>query len=292
MARIKIAFIINPHSGTNDKHDLPDLIKANLDKDKFDITTVFTQYAGHGRELAAQYATDGFDAVVACGGDGTVNEVASSLTDTPVAFGIIPFGSGNGLARHLHIALTPVKAIRQINNFHVQKMDYGVENGRKFFCTCGTGFDAHVSFKFTEQGTRGLWTYLKVIVREYWKYEPLVYTIVQNGEERKEKAFVVTFANACQYGNDGFIAPQASTSDGLLDISVIHPFRFWSVPRLAFDLLTQRLDRNPHVSITRAASASVIRPDEGPFHFDGDPVKEAARIDVHIVPGGLNVIAD
>ena len=92
------------------------------------------------------------------------------------------------------------------------------------------GFDAHVSFKFTEQGTRGLWTYLKVIVREYWKYEPLVYTIVQNGEERKEKAFVVTFANACQYGNDGFIAPQASTSDGLLDISVIHPFHFWSVP--------------------------------------------------------------
>ena len=139
MARIKIAFIINPHSGTNDKHDLPDLIKANLDKDKFDITTVLPSMPVMGGNWLRN-ATDGFDAVVACGGDGTVNEVASSLTDTPVAFGIIPFGSGNGLARHLHIALTPVKAIRQINNFHVQKMDYGVENGRKFFCTCGTRF--------------------------------------------------------------------------------------------------------------------------------------------------------
>ena len=151
----KIVFILNPHSGTDNKTRMPKLIEDNIDKKAFDYEVVFTEYAGHAADIAYDCANKGVDIVVAVGGDGTINEVARSIVHTNTALGIIPCGSGNGLARHLCIPLDPKKAIALINKACIESLDYGVINGLPFFCTCGMGFDAFISFKFAGAGKRG-----------------------------------------------------------------------------------------------------------------------------------------
>ncbi len=291
MDKLKIAFIINPHSGTTEKKALPTLIDQRINKNKFDVTTVFTEYAGHGKELASQFAAEGYDAVIACGGDGTINEVASSLTETNTAFGIIPFGSGNGLARHLHIPLKPAAALDLVNKFKLQPLDYGVVNDHKFFCTSGTGFDAQIAWDFAKQSTRGIQTYLKLILKEFWNYEPETYIIETEDKKIERKAFVVTFANASQYGNEGYIAPLAKTYDGLLDISILKPFHWYNVPKLTYQLLTRKLYKNDLLEEYQAKSATLKRKQKGPFHFDGDPIEFGETINVKIVANSLKVIA-
>lgn len=291
MGKLKIAFIINPHSGTAQKKALPALIEQRIDANKFDITTVFTEYAGHGKELAAKFAEEGYDAVVACGGDGTINEIASSLTETKTAFGIIPFGSGNGLARHLHIPLKPAEALDVVNAYKLQPLDYGVVNDHKFFCTCGTGFDAQIAWDFAQQPTRGFMTYLKLILKEYWSYKPETYTIEADGKVMERTAFVVTFANASQYGNEGYIAPRAKTYDGLLDISILKPFHWYNIPKLTYQLLTRKLYKNDLLEEIQVKSATLKRKQKGPFHFDGDPIEFGETITTRIVSNALQVIA-
>ena len=148
MEKKKITFILNPISGTHSKDEIPAMIESILDKERFDTEIVFTEYAGHAAEIAEARAEAKTDIVVAVGGDGTVNEVARSLVHTESALGIIPCGSGNGLARHLCIPLNPRKAISIINQCQIESFDYGVINDIPFFCTCGMGFDAFISLKF------------------------------------------------------------------------------------------------------------------------------------------------
>lgn len=291
MSKLKIAFIINPHSGTTQKKALPALIEQRIDANKFDVTTVFTEYAGHGKELAAKFAEEGFDAVIACGGDGTINEIASSLTETKTAFGIVPFGSGNGLARHLHIPLKPTEALDVINAYQLQPLDYGIVNDHKFFCTSGTGFDAQIAWDFAQQPTRGLMTYLKLILKEYWSYEPETYVIEADGKTYERKAFVVTFANASQYGNEGYIAPLAKTYDGLMDISILKPFHWYNIPKITYQLLTRKLYKNDLLEEIQVKSATLKRKHKGPFHFDGDPIEFGETVTARIVSNALQVIA-
>lgn len=291
MSKLKIAFIINPHSGTTQKKALPALIEQRIDANKFEVTTVFTEYAGHGKELAAKFAEEGFDAVIACGGDGTINEIASSLTETKTAFGIVPFGSGNGLARHLHIPLKPTEALDVINAYQLQPLDYGIVNDHKFFCTSGTGFDAQIAWDFAQQPTRGLMTYLKLILKEYWSYEPETYVIEADGKTYERKAFVVTFANASQYGNEGYIAPLAKTYDGLMDISILKPFRWYNIPKITYQLLTRKLYKNDLLEEIQVKSATLKRKHKGPFHFDGDPIEFGETVTARIVSNALQVIA-
>lgn len=290
MSKAKIAFIINPKSGTHNKASLPDMIRRTIDSRKFDVTIVKTEYAGHGRELARKFVDDHFDYVVACGGDGTMNEVASELAGTETCFGIVPYGSGNGLARHLSISMVPQKALRQINKHAVKRIDYGMANDKKFFCTCGTGFDAHVSHRFAVKGKRGFWTYLRTICAEYIKYKPYVYTIQGGSFSITQQAFLITFANASQYGNNAFIAPHASTQDGLIDICILKPFSFFSIPSLAFRLFRKEIDKSKHISTIQASGVTLVRPEAGEFHIDGDPVMMEADIHVRVVPEALKVI--
>jgi YegS/Rv2252/BmrU family lipid kinase len=290
MNKSKIAFIINPHSGTSKKEDLPDLIERTLNRDRFDPTTVFTEYAGHGRELTKQFIEDGYKYIIACGGDGTINEVASELVHSNVVFGIMPYGSGNGLARHLRISMSPKRALQQINKHIIKTIDYGMAGDNKFFCTCGTGFDAHVSDKFAVHGKRGFITYLKTIFREYINYKPHLYTLKTENFEIRQRAFLITFANASQYGNNAFIAPHANISDGMLDITILKPFSFFAIPWLAFLLFRKEIDRSKHISIIRTNKVTLIRRKEGSFHIDGDPLDKGKSIDIKIVPEGLKVL--
>ena len=155
-----ITFIVNPISGTKSKDALPLLVKQLIDDSLYECEIIKTEYAGHAAELASQCVNDHIDICVAVGGDGTVNEVARSLAHSETALGIIPCGSGNGLARHLCLPMDMKQALQVINAGKTDYFDYGVINDQSFFCTCGMGFDAYVSLKFAESGKRGLATYV------------------------------------------------------------------------------------------------------------------------------------
>ena len=189
-----IAFIINPVSGgqetQREKRKLPKLIMQSLDAELWLPNIAFTEYAGHATEMAYQYARMGFDAVVAVGGDGTVNEVARGLRDTQTALGIIPMGSGNGFARHLNIPIKPQKAIEMINHSEPISVDYGLANGRLFVSTCGTGFDAVVADHFAASNKRGFATYFQNVLKEVFSYQPQTYHLVGDGIDLTHKAFL------------------------------------------------------------------------------------------------------
>ena len=213
-----ITFIINPVSGTGNKQELPAMIERVLASAAINYEIIFTKYAGHAEEIATEKAKSGVDIVVAVGGDGTVNEVGRALVDTSTALGIIPCGSGNGLARHLGISLIPKKAIELLIDAVPSIIDYGkINNEILFFCSCGVGFDALVSLKFSQANRRGLMSYCNIALRENFNYKPETYHLITDeGAELIDKAFVIACGNAAQYGNDAFIAPHASIQDGLM----------------------------------------------------------------------------
>jgi len=287
-----IAFIINPISGTANKRKLPKQIEKELDHSRWLENIVFTEYAGHATELARQYAKMGFDAVVAVGGDGTVNEVATGLRDTNTALGIIPTGSGNGLARHLGISLRITRAIEQINHGEVVLADYGMVNEHPFFCTCGVGFDALIADQFALAGSRGMKTYLQHILKDLFTYQPETYLIRGEGIDLSPQAFLITFANANQWGNDAFIAPKASIQDGKMDIAILSKFPLIMAPSLAFSLFTKNIDHDFFMNTVQAKEVVVTREKEGPLHVDGEPMQMPQELHIRIVEDGLRVLVE
>lgn len=292
MNKKKIIFILNPISGTVSKAGIPGLIEERLDKEKFDCRIAETKYAGHATELAQQAARQGIDIVVAVGGDGTVNEVGRVLVNTKTAMGILPCGSGNGLARHLNLPMNLKKCIDILNDCDIHTLDYGLINRHPFFCTCGMGFDAFISMKFAEAGKRGPITYMQKILEEGLSYQPETYEIEDGEGTRRYKAFLVSAANASQYGNNAYIAPQASMSDGLLDIIIMEPFDLIEAPQVAIELFNKTLDKNLKIKTFRASHIHIHRKSEGIIHYDGDPVMADADVDISIVPKGINIIVN
>lgn len=288
--RRHILAIINPVSGKGSKDKIPRLIDTVVDHDLNDVSIVMSEYAGHAREIAAQAASDGIDIVVAIGGDGTVNEVGSAVCGTETAMAIVPCGSGNGLARHLRISMNASRAFQVLNNGVVGKFDYCTVNGRPFFCTCGMGFDAAVSDKFANDGTRGFITYIKTALAEYLKYKPQEYLIDIDGNKLSEKAFVIACCNAAQYGNNAFIAPRATMQDGLIDVTVMHPFSIVSSPIIGARLFLKQLNHDNHVSIYRGKRVVIERQHDDIIHIDGDPFTLPARVVIENVSRGINIL--
>lgn len=288
--KTKIAFVVNPISGTEGKEQILHLLDERLDRQRYEAEVVYTERAGHAVEIAADKARQGYYAVVAIGGDGTINEVARSLVHTDTALGIIPCGSGNGLARHLRIPLEARRAIDVINGGLVDTIDYGRINDRPFFCTCGVGFDAFVSLKFAQAGKRGPLTYIEKTLMESLKYKPETYDLEMDGISSHYKAFVIACGNASQYGNNAYIAPQATLNDGLLDITILEPFTLLEVPALSFQLFNKTIDQNSRVKTFRCSSLTIHRKQEGVAHFDGDPIMMGTDIHVQLIRLGLKVI--
>ncbi len=286
----KIAFIINPISGTSKKEHIPEIIMEVIDKEVFDTKIVYTKFRGHGTELAKNFVENNYDYVVAVGGDGTVNEIAKALIHTNTSLGIIPIGSGNGLARHLGIPMNIRKAIEMINFSETVFMDYGLVNNQPFFCTCGTGFDAYVSTEFAKGKERGLMSYIEKIITGYFNYKSQNYHLKSKDIDLKIKAFVMTFANASQWGNNAYIAPQASVQDGKLDISIMSSFPIIAIPTLALQLFTKTIDNDLFMTTLRTDEILLKREEPGPFHFDGEPYEEGTEIRIKIVPDGLKVL--
>jgi YegS/Rv2252/BmrU family lipid kinase len=285
-----ILAIINPVSGTGGKDKIPRLIDTVVDNDRNDVSIIATEYPGHACEIAKQAVKDKIDIVVAIGGDGTVNEVGSAVCGSDTAMAIVPCGSGNGLARHLRLSMNVSRALQVLNNGEVIPFDYCTVNGKPFFCTCGMGFDAAVSYKFSNEGTRGFITYIKTALSEYIKYKPQEYVIDIDGKKMQEKAFVIACCNAAQYGNNAYIAPRATMQDGLLDVTVMHPFSIVQSPLIGARLFLRQLGKDHHVSIYRGKRVVIERRRDDIMHIDGDPVMMPARIVVENVTKGINIL--
>lgn len=286
----KITFVVNPISGTQSKESILGLLDEKVDKTKYTWEVVCTERAGHAVEIAAKAAEEKVDIVVAIGGDGTINEIARSLVHTDTALGIIPCGSGNGLARHLRIPMDPKKALDILNEGCQDIIDYGKINGTSFFCTCGVGFDAFVSLKFAHAGKRGMLTYLEKTLQESLKYQPETYELETENGVSKYKAFLIACGNASQYGNNAFIAPQATLTDGLLDVTILEPFTVLDVPSLAFQLFNKTIDQNSRIKTFRCKQLCIRRTAPGVVHFDGDPMETGAEINIELIQKELHVV--
>lgn len=292
MSKKKLRFIINPIAGTGKKGNIARSIHQLISKEVFDYEIVYTEAAGHGVELAKEAVGLGYYGVVAVGGDGTVNEIARAVSHSETALGIIPCGSGNGLARHLRIPLQTERAIRMLNKGVVYELDYGVCGNIPFFCTCGMGFDAFISEKFSHCSKRGPLTYMEHILKSGLTYKPDLYTITNEDGSIRSEAFLITCANASQYGNDVFIAPKASMQDGQMDIIMMEPFNAIDAPQIVMQLLNKNIENNDHVRKYHAKSVHITRKNEGPFHCDGEPHWGGTELDIAIVPKGFRAIAN
>lgn len=287
--RKQILAIINPISGTSSKEYVPEIINRVIDSTRFDVSIRFSQRPGHAALLTRQAIDDGLFAVLAVGGDGTVNEVASALRDSDTALGVIPCGSGNGLARHLGIPINIEKALQVINRCDVQPLDYGTVNQQPFFCTCGVGFDAHISQKFAKSHRRGPLTYVQDTIIEYLKYRSQIYTIEMQGKIITEKAFLIACGNASQYGNNAFITPHASMQDGLIDVTIIHPFTPLDTAILGLLLFTKHIDQDINIETYRTSELIIHRHHPGIMHLDGEPVMEQDKLLIKCHPAGIKI---
>lgn len=289
----KIVFVVNPISGVGRKDQLPEVVDKYIDRESNDVEIIFTEYAGHAFEIAKQKAVAGVDIVVAVGGDGTVNEVARGLVESQTALGIIPCGSGNGLARHLMLPINMEGAMQIIAECVIHDLDYGVINGHPFFCTCGMGFDAFISQKFADAGKRGPMTYIENVLVEGLKYKPETYSVTLDGNEAEPyKAFLISVANASQYGNDAYIAPKASMSDGFLDVVIMEPFDILDAPQVGLDLMNKTLDKSSKIRLFRAKDIHITRANSGVIHYDGDPIMEGEDLHVQLRSKGIRIIVN
>ena len=285
----KVLFLINPVSGIGKQKTIEKYIDSEINTALLDIDVAYTQYKAHARELASG-AVGKYDAVVAVGGDGTVNEVASRLVGTETALAIVPTGSGNGLARYLNIPLRINKAIQSLNDFHTRKIDTLKVN--QFCCVnvAGIGFDAHISHLFDGKKIRGPLGYLQLIASEYAHYKSGNYSLKIDGAEMHRKAFLISFANSSQYGNNIHIAPNALIDDGLIDVSIVHDFPKIETPLMLLSLLDKSIDKNPNDEVIRAREIEVEYDSELYAHIDGEPVMLGNRAEIMVLPSSLNVI--
>lgn len=285
-----IVFIFNPISGSLKLIPVKSLIELNIDTSLFNYEIITTQYAEHAYEIACDCAKRGIDMAIAVGGDGTVNEVGRGLIGSNTALGIIPSGSGNGLARHLGIPMDPFKSTKWLSKSTIQDIDYGIINGHPFFCTCGIGFDAQISMKFAESKSRGPIVYMEKILREVLTYRTDTYHLCIDGVSQNVDAYIVTCANAGQWGNNAYIAPTASLQDGMLDVSVIPHFAAIDAPLMAYQLFNKQLDKSKNVMRYRCKNLIISREKAGVAHYDGEPIILEPEIKIEIVEKGLKVV--
>jgi YegS/Rv2252/BmrU family lipid kinase len=286
----RVAFVVNPNSGPKRGEDIIALISQNLsDKTPYDI--LVWEHANNFEYIRQQITSGKYSVVVAVGGDGTVNAVAKNLVNTGITMGIIPRGSGNGLARTLGIPMKTVDAIKRIETGSIRTIDNGIINGKAFFCAAGLGFDAHVAGLFAGNKTRGLLSYIQIILNQFFTYKSKEYAIEMDGNTLKIKAFLIAFANAGQYGNDFYIAPEAKMDDGLLHLVILKPINPLSVCYLIVKVLTRKAHLSKNILTFTSKNIKIKNLTTEAIHFDGEPDKIENAIEVSINPASLQVIS-
>ncbi len=288
---MKTRFIFNPRSGHNSRNPyLLERTRVFIAENQLDARVVLTEHPRHATELARQAVQDGCDRVVAIGGDGTLNEVASALVNTSAAIGLIPCGSGNGLGRHLGIPDPGQGAYRALLNGRIREIDTGIANGIPFFNAMGVGFDAEISTRFNHLVKRGLGAYIKTGFKAWNDYRPQRYQITNGTRSIDTTAFIATVANSDQYGNDCFIAPGASVDDGQLDLTLLTKVNLLTALPLAARLFMGKIDGGIGVIRLRGDHFKITRPAPGPLHTDGEVHETGTDIDIRVLPKSLKIV--
>lgn len=286
----RLAFIINPISGGISKEGFPMLVDKHINKNIFDYDLFYTQSTEHNKDLAQSCVAQKYDAIIAVGGDGTINNTAKYIAGTDTTFGIIPVGSGNGLARHLHLSMNQEEALKAINKFDYTYMDTGLANNEFFLNVAGVGFDAHVSWMFANAPKRGFWQYTKITLAEFAKYKSRKYQIKIDGKTISEEAFLVCVANGSQYGNNAYIAPTADINDGRFEVTILKPFKIYQMPKLGARIFNKTIHQSAHVKVLSGKNIVIERGLTEVVNIDGEPIMMAPVIDIKIIPANLKII--
>ena len=286
----KILFVINPISGGKKKTVFNKTVLEVLDLEKFHPTFQLTTGPNHAYEIGLQAVEEKYDAVVAVGGDGTINELGAALMGSGIPMGIIPEGSGNGLALYLGIPINETAALRRLNRFDVVDVDAGIINGRPFFNVAGLGFDASVSDRFANDTQRGPIGYLRSVINVLANYKPSKYRLRIDGVDYEREAFMISVANSPQFGNNAYIAPNASVNDGILDVCIVKKFPLYFLPMMVFHLFNRSVDQSEYVEIIPGKEILIERNDDGPVHVDGKPLNMEGNLTVSVKPNSLKII--
>ena len=285
----KLLFIVNPNAGKKISEKVIQTIRKELPVDIYYQIVVWKD-KDHFEEITSLLKTQGYTDAIAVGGDGTVNQVAKTILNTNIALGIVPIGSGNGLARSLGISMDIELAIKQIVLGLNSRIDCGIVNGTPFFCSSGIGFDAHIGHLFATSQKRGLQSYVKITISELFKYRAKEYILHFNGQEIKRKAFLITVANAGQYGNDFYIAPEAKISDGLFHVVILKPFSVLKVFGILIKILRRRAHLSSSIETYTTDRLTITRKGFDTIHFDGEPKEETDEVVFENKPSFLSVI--
>ena len=294
----KIIYLINPISGTRKKSRVKELIIRKTREAGIDFDILPSMANGEYKSLQETIRKESITDIVICGGDGTVNTVVDALQGEAVQFGIIPMGSGNGLALAAKIPKQTDRALDLIFSGKAHPTDAFYIN-EKFSCMlCGIGFDAAVAHEFSKQKTRGLQTYIRISTKQFFKSKPYPFEIKMKDQVLKTEAFFISIANSNQFGNNFTIAPRASLSDGLLDIVIVKKMNKFSLP---FSVLHHIAGNNLPLPVSdfgnkkniiylQTDKITIENPALAPLHIDGDPADTCPEFNIRIVPNCFRLI--
>lgn len=280
----RLDFIVNPISGGKSKDKIIDRLQQGLGS-AFETHIHLSESREHITELAAGSIKRGTDALIAVGGDGSINQIGKSLLHQKIPLGIIPAGSGNGFARHFNVPLTTEAALDRLKAWEPFEIDTGIANDEAFFATLGIGFDALVSKKFANSKQRGLQTYAKTSLNSFINYKANDYTLIVDGKHLQKEAFLIAIANVGQYGNNAWISPKASAKDGLLNICILHPFPKWLVGNITYQLFNKKIDQSTYYEDFKASKIKIQH--SGIYHLDGEPHECKKELLIQSVPNSL-----
>jgi YegS/Rv2252/BmrU family lipid kinase len=281
---VKALFVVSQRAGVKRRHEIRSMIDQTCDCEH---EIALRDEEDDLDALIGRARREQFDVVYAVGGDGTVHEVAKRLIRTPLTLGIVPTGSGNGLARHIGLPMDVRASIRACNKGRIATIDTATVNATPFIGTMGIGFDAWVAEQFAGSTVRGLRTYFNVAVRGLFGYSPGEYEMELDGERFQTRALLIAIANASQYGSNARIAPLASMQDGVLDVVIVERLSLVTQP---WRLFAGTLDRARGITMRRARQVKIQRPSAGPAHLDGEPVTLPESLTIEIVPQSLRVL--
>ncbi len=287
----RVLFIVNPVSGAGKREDVRRLIQDNLDTRKFTFDYVETEYRNHASELSEKASKEKVDIVVACGGDGTVNEVAKALVHTDTTMGIIPNGSGNGFAMHVGLGRNTKRAIQMINDATPLRIDTCTVNDRFFLNLAGIGFDALIAYKVDHGKKRGLQMYINTVSKEIVKFKAENYTVTTSENKTINGAFsVIAVANAAMYGYNFTIAPKAKLTDGLLDVVFVKEASLARTMINSWRMLNNSIHKSKLVDIIKTKEVQISLDKPYYYHVDGESFKFDSELHFKIVPKSLNVL--
>lgn len=284
-----IMFIVNPISGTDKKKNINNAIEESLDSSKYNLKICSTEYPKHATELTEEAVKSNYDAVVAVGGDGTINEIGKGLVGSDTLLGIIPMGSGNGFATHLKIPKDVTVALDLIKKNKFISIDTFKINDKVSLGTAGIGFDAHVAWKFSNSKVRGLWSYVSLVLKDYPRYKPKAFELVVDGNKVIKEALLLSFANTSQYGNNITIASSAKLDDGFIEIAILKSPPLYTIPLVFMMLKNGSIDKSRYYEIIRCKQVEV-KDKNIVAHIDGEPSFFAKGMKIDVFPKSLKVI--